>query len=107
MEHILPRSQGGSDDCSNLAASCYRCNEFKGAKTAAVDPETGQLVPLFNPRMQTWSDQFTWVNGGTHIIGRTTTGRATVVALRLNNENVVEARSIWIEFGWHPPADET
>ncbi|MBC7970614.1 MAG: HNH endonuclease, partial [Verrucomicrobia bacterium] len=33
MEHILPRSQGGSDDRRNLAASCYRCNEFKGAKT--------------------------------------------------------------------------
>jgi 5-methylcytosine-specific restriction endonuclease McrA len=52
MEHILPRSLGGTDDLENLAASCYRCNEFKGAKTHAVDPDTNQLVELFNPRIQ-------------------------------------------------------
>jgi hypothetical protein len=103
MEHILPRSLDGTDDRSNLAASCYRCNEFKGAKTHAIDPETGQLVSLFNPRTQSWGDHFTWVNGGTHVVGTTSVGRATVIALRLNNENVVEARSLWVEFGWHPP----
>ncbi|MGV0024418.1 HNH endonuclease [Phormidesmis priestleyi] len=115
MEHILPRasllvpraSLGGSDNRNNLAASCYRCNEFKGAKTEAIDPETGQLALLFNPRTQIWFNQFAWVNGGTHRIGVTPTSRATVVALRLNNENVVEARAIWIEFGWHPPAGES
>ena len=106
MEHILSRSQGGNDDRSNLAASCYSGNEFKGVKTDAPDPETGQLVPLFNPRTQGWRDHFAWVNGGTHVIGITPTGRATVIALRLNNENMVEARSMWVEFGWHPPVDE-
>lgn len=35
---------------SGMAASCYRCNEFKGVKTHAIDPQTSQLVPLFNPR---------------------------------------------------------
>lgn len=103
MEHILPRSLGGTDNRENLAASCYRCNEFKGAKTHAVDPETSQLVSLFLPRTQTWREHFTWVNGGTHIAGTTPTGRATVMALRLNNETIIEARVIWIEAGWHPP----
>ncbi|WNZ44583.1 HNH endonuclease signature motif containing protein [Leptolyngbya boryana CZ1] len=28
MEHVFPKSLGGQDDRSNLAASCYRCNEF-------------------------------------------------------------------------------
>lgn len=106
MEHIFPRSQGGSDDHSNLAASCYRCNEFKGVKTNATDPETGQFVPLFNPRTQAWRDHFAWVSSGTHVLGVTPTGRATVIALRLNNENMVAARSLWIEFGWHPPTDK-
>ncbi len=106
MEHILPKSLGGQDDRGNLAASCYRCNEFKGARTEAVDPETRQLVPLFNPRTQSWSEQFMWGNGGTHIIGKTPIGRATVIALRLNNENMVIARAIWIECGWHPPMPE-
>ncbi|WP_152592128.1 HNH endonuclease [Nostoc sphaeroides] len=103
MEHIIPRSLGGDDERENLAASCYRCNEFKGAKTHGIDPETGQLVALFNPRNQTWNDHFIWVNGGTHMTGLTATGRATVISLRLNNDNLVEARTIWIEIGWHPP----
>lgn len=80
MEHILPQLLGGSDDHDNLAASCYRCNEFKGAKTHAIDPETGQLASLFHPRGQVWAEQFAWVNGGTHLIGITPTGRATVIA---------------------------
>ena len=105
MEHILPKSLGGTDDRSNLAAACYRCNEFKGTKIHSRDPESGQLVALFNPRHQRWSDHFAWYNGGTHVIGKTASGRATVIALRLNNDQLVEARAIWIEFRWHPPSD--
>jgi HNH endonuclease len=105
MEHILSRSLGGRDNPENLAASCYRCNEFKGAKTHAIDPATEQFVGLFNPRIQVWSEHFTWEDSGTFIAGLTSTGRATVIALRLNNENIVEARTFWIEVGWHPPID--
>jgi 5-methylcytosine-specific restriction endonuclease McrA len=78
MEHILPKAAGGKDESENLAASCYRCNEFKGAKTHANDPQTSQLVPLFNPRQQSWYENFNWVNGGTDVAGLTHTGRATV-----------------------------
>ena len=106
MEHILPRSLGGTDKRENLAASCYRCNEFKGAKTHAVDPDTGQLVELFNPRRQDWQNCFAWANSGIHITGLTPCGRATVIALRLNNDNIVGARAIWMETGWHPPRPE-
>jgi hypothetical protein len=105
MEHILPRSLGGTDNPKNLAASCYRCNEFKGAKTHAIDPDTNQFVELFNPRMQAWKQHFVWENNGTLITGLTNIGCATVIALRLNNENIVEARTFWVEVGWHPPTD--
>ncbi len=84
MDHILPQVAGGSDEPENLAAACYRCNEFKGSKTHAPDPATSTLVPLFNPRQQSWTEHFTWANGGTHIVGLTPTGRATVIALRLS-----------------------
>lgn len=103
IDHITPKSAGGSDEPDNLAAACYRCNEFKWAKTHSTDPVTGDLAPLFNPRQQRWDDHFTWANGGTHISGLTPTGRATVVALRLNNDYVVEARTLWMAQGWHPP----
>ncbi|NEQ65015.1 MAG: HNH endonuclease [Symploca sp. SIO2D2] len=105
MEHILPRSLDGTDDRENLAASCYRCNEFKGVKTHGIDPETGEWFPLFNPRTQEWKKHFTWVNGGIHIAGLTAIGRVTVVALRLNNENAVEARAVWVAVNLHPPEE--
>lgn len=105
IDHILPSVSGGSDHLSNLAAACYRCNEFKGAKTQAIDPATGQMVNLFHPRQQLWQEHFPWANGGIHIIGLTPVGRATVIALRLNNEYSVQARMLWIERDWHPPVN--
>lgn len=59
IDHIIPLSAGGGSKRDNLAAACYRCNEFKGSKTHAIDPATGELVPLFNPRIQIWAEHFT------------------------------------------------
>lgn len=84
IDHIIPLALGGTDDRSNLAAACYRCNEFKGIKASAKDPATGQWVALFHPRQQLWRDHFQWGNAGTHILGLTPTGRATVLALRFS-----------------------
>ncbi|WP_267901098.1 hypothetical protein [Dulcicalothrix desertica] len=28
-----------------------------------------------------------------------------VIALRLNNETITEARALWIKSNWHPPAN--
>ena len=105
IDHIKPQSEGGGDDRENLAASCYRCNEFKGAKTHAIDPGTGELAPIFNPRLQKWSEHFSWANGGTYIVGLTPSGRSTALALHFNNEYAVETRSLWIALDLHPPQD--
>ena len=103
IDHIVPRSLGGSSDHSNLAASCYRCNQFKGAKTQGIDPKTGELVTLFNPRQQVWAEHFAWIKKATQIKGLTAVGRATVSALKLNNKDVIVSRHIWGEQNWHPP----
>jgi 5-methylcytosine-specific restriction endonuclease McrA len=50
IEHIVPRSQGGTDDETNLWLSCPLCNRYKADRTSATDPETGMEVLLFNPR---------------------------------------------------------
>ena len=47
VEHIHPEN---GDDPENLCLSCPNCNLSKATATTAVDPETGQEVPLFNPR---------------------------------------------------------
>lgn len=71
----------------------------------AVDPQTNEQVPLFNPRSQKWFEHFTWHPNGTHIIGLTPHGRATVMALHLNNDYIAETRRFWVEAGWWPPVD--
>lgn len=103
IDHILPLAKGGRTVRENLWLACRRCNEFKGAKTEATDPLTGVQTALYNPRQQSWLVHFAWDQTGTQIIGLMAVGRATVDALRLNNEIIVGARSLWVLAGWHPP----
>ena len=102
IEHIIPQVKGGSSEESNLWLACAWCNSFKGTQTEATDPQTGQQAPLFNPRQQNWFEHFTWSTDGLWIIGLTPIGRATVAALRLNNEYIIPARRYWVLAGWHP-----
>jgi hypothetical protein len=105
IEHIVPLSHGGTSDETNLWLACAWCNSYKGDRTHALDPITGEEVPLFNPRAQRWLDHFQWSEDGTQIAGLTPTGRATVLALRLNNEFILAARRHWVLAGWHPPQE--
>lgn len=104
MEHIIACASGGANAEENLWLACRLCNNAKGKQTFAHDPLTGRRVNLFNPRTQRWSRHFKWSDDGTEIIGRTASGRATVVALNLNNEIALIVRSNWVRAGWHPPA---
>jgi len=103
IDHIIPRALGGSSDRANLAASCYRCNLFKGAKTQGIDSQTGETVTLFHPRKQVWAEHFAWTEEGTQIKGLTAVGRATVSALKVNNDYAIASRRIWVAENWHPP----
>jgi hypothetical protein len=106
IEHIIPRSRGGTSDESNLWLGCPLCNRHKADRTWAADPQTSQEVPLFNPRHQRWSEHFRWSEDGLRIEGLTPIGRATVAALHLADDpDALTVRSYWIEAGWHPPAD--
>ena len=103
VEHIIPLVDHGSSTIDNLCIACYRCNEFKGSRTVAPDPDDGQVSPLFHPRQQQWHDHFSWSENGSMLLGLTPCGRATIGALRLNNDWIVQARHIWIQIGLHPP----
>lgn len=105
VDHLVPVAAGGPTVRENLWMACRACNEFKGACIDATDPETDTLAPLFNPRTQIWSEHFVWSNDGDKVIGLTTTGRATVLALRLNRPILVLARRRWVLAGWHPPEE--
>lgn len=111
IEHILPRAVFPLNDPAanaeeNLWLSCSFCDGHKSDKTTAVDPQTNQLVPLFNPRRQNWYDHFEWAADGIRVIGLTPNGRATVQALHLNDDPEALAVSAnWVSVGWHPPKD--
>lgn len=103
IEHLRPIADGGTDEEENLWLACRNCNAFKHAKTHAIDPVTNKEVLLFNPRTQDWKEHFEFSEDKSEIIGKTACGRATVIALRLNYEQAVAARKVWISAGWYPP----
>lgn len=91
LEHVRPRKHGGSDDASNLCLACIDCNLYKGPNLTGIDPDTGAITPLFNPRLQRWDEHFFWK--GIRIVGRTSVGRATVVVLNMNSEAQLDLRT--------------
>ena len=105
IEHILPKSRGGTNEKTNLCLACRNCNLYKSDQIEAFDQLTQQLVPLFNPRTAQWPDHFCFARDSAEIIGRTAIGRATVIALQLNNIISLTVRREWVRVGWYPPQD--
>jgi HNH endonuclease len=97
IEHILAKQHGGTDDPTNLALACNRCNRAKGPNLSSVDPTTGQVVRLFNPRQDRWVVHF--VFQGAVIVGLTPEGRATVELLKMNEPKRVRTRATLIARG--------
>lgn len=112
LDHVIPKSLGGSDDADNLALACRRCNERRYNFLAGFDPETQTIVALFNPRQQLWSEHFIWTADGRTLVGITPIGRATCKRLDLNDERYEEedsirgARRFWVKAGLHPPDED-
>ena len=100
VEHIDPN---GGDNPDNLCLSCSSCNLSKATATSGHDPETGEEIELFNPRLQTWETHFEWADGGLRLRGKTSVGRATIVRLKMNQQRLIRARRNWIRSGNHPP----
>jgi hypothetical protein len=102
LDHIVPEAAGGLTTEENLWLACHSCNEFKGAKIRDRD-YSGRRVRIFNPRRQLWRDHFAWSPDGTQVLPLTPVGEATVGALHLNHNEVVQARRLWVSVGWWPP----
>jgi 5-methylcytosine-specific restriction endonuclease McrA len=90
VEHIVPKQHGGSDEPEGLALACDRCNLHKGPNLSSIDPDSGAVTRLFDPREDRWSDHFVLREG--YISGVTPTGRATVRLLNMNAPRRVQLR---------------
>jgi hypothetical protein len=83
VDHIVAEKHGGETSAQNLALSCTLCNRRKGSDLSSLDPQTGDMVPLFHPRKHHWTDHFRF--NGARIEPLTAIGRATVRLLGLDS----------------------
>jgi len=97
VEHIIAKQHGGSDDPDNLCAACARSNAFKGPNLTGIEPETGNVERLFDPRHQNWHEHFEL--HGPAIVGVTAIGRTTVEVLAMNEGRRVQLRTELIARG--------
>jgi hypothetical protein len=52
VDHVLPRSQGGTTIWENTVASCLKCNHKKGSRT----PKEANMKLLQKPFVPSWYD---------------------------------------------------
>lgn len=98
IEHIISEKHGGVTAPDNLALACPFCNRFKGTDLGSLDPETGQLTPFFNPRLQKWTEHFRIEDG--YIIPFTPEGRVTVLIFQFNHPDRLIERRRLLSSGW-------
>ena len=93
IDHIVAEKHGGLTEANNLALACALCNKRKGSDLASLDPDTGELTPLYHPRQHNWAEHFRW--DGARITALTPIGRATVRLLQLNSPTRLAERE-WL-----------
>lgn len=99
-DHIIAEQHGGETTIENLALACIHCNRHKGSNIASLDTATKQLVPLFNPRSDIWSEHFSLDDA--YIRPLTVVGRVTVNLLKLNDPERIRVRQALIEIERYP-----
>jgi 5-methylcytosine-specific restriction endonuclease McrA len=100
VDHIIALKHAGQTIAENLALSCLPCNRHKGSDFATIDPISGEIVPLFNPRRQVWNEHFTLNNA--EILGITLIGQATARLLMFNTPTRLLERQVLITQGRYP-----
>lgn len=92
IDHIIAEKHGGLTDEGNLALACALCNQHKGSDLSSIDPATGELVPLYHPRIHAWTDHFRLSAG--RIEPLSPLGVVTVRLLKLNEAERVRERGL-------------
>ena len=106
IEHIFLVARGGNSEENNLALSCLGCDLLKGARINAVDSVTGNRVNLFHPRLDRWSEHFSWSEDFEAVEALTAKSRVTIIALDLNRFKLCNLRRVLMRSELHPPNDE-
>ncbi len=97
IDHIRALKHGGKSTLDNLAYSCALCNKRKGSDIASFDEINNQVVPLFNPRRDVWTEHFALDKAS--IMPISATGRVTVQLLQLNRPQLLADRELLLGLG--------
>ena len=97
VDHIRAQKHAGPSTLENLCWSCAWCNSFKGSDIATYPPDSTEIVPLFNPRVDKWDDHFFWDE--VVVRAKTPVGAATVELLRINLAERVNHRRLLMRTG--------
>lgn len=100
IDHVIARKHKGLTLARNLALACFPCNNHKGPNVAGVDPITGKITKLYNPRRNKWNRHFRW--DGPYLVGLTAVGRTTISVLDINDPDRVDLRQSLIDEGVFP-----
>jgi hypothetical protein len=95
VDHIVARQHGGQTVLENLTLACLHYNRHKGPNIAGTDPNTGELVRLFHPRVHLWNEHFEWK--GSALNGRTAIGHVTIQVLAINDSDFLAVREALVE----------
>jgi hypothetical protein len=92
-EHVIPKTNGGTNDLENRAIACRECNSRKLTATRAWDALTCEWWPLFHPRKDSHAEHFCMKGGD--LVGRTPTGRATAALLFRSTPQLIARDLKW------------
>ena len=100
IDHIRSIKHGGKTLLQNLAYACPHCNQNKGSDIASFTDED-ELVRLFNPRKDVWSEHFEVIASGI-FSPLSSIGEVTINTLSFNQAERVIFRKSLIEIGVIP-----
>ncbi|MCZ7644808.1 MAG: HNH endonuclease [Planctomycetota bacterium] len=100
IDHIVSRKHGGTANPENLAYACMFCNRYKGTDLGSRLENRIELIRLFNPRSDWWSEHFAII--GAEIVPRTDIGSVTCTILRMNDTERLLEREALRNAGMYP-----
>ena len=104
VDHVIAEKHGGQTIADNLALACTLCNRYKGSDVASIDPDNREIVRLYRPNRDLWTEHFR-LNAG-EVSPLTAIGRVTVRLLQLNrSERVAERRLLFTANLLKPPKE--
>ena len=98
VDHVIAVKHHGPTRASNLALSCFACNNHKGPNIAGIDPTSGKIALFSIPAVT----RGVISAGMDRFCGLTTIDRATVAVLEINLPYRVALRQALIEGGMFP-----